>query len=69
MRKIFTYIFMLLSVFFISLNTFSASQHTQETSSLLRVGLNPWIGTGLFYVAKEKGFFCRRKGKCRTREI
>ena len=23
----------------------------------LRIGLNPWIGNGLYYIAKEKGFF------------
>ena len=27
------------------------------TSQSLRIGLNPWIGNGLYYVAKEKGFF------------
>lgn len=27
------------------------------TSQPLRIGLNPWIGQGLYYVAKEKGFF------------
>jgi NitT/TauT family transport system substrate-binding protein len=25
--------------------------------ALLRVGLNPWIGNSLFYIAQEKGFF------------
>lgn len=61
MRKIFTGAFMLFSIFFISLNSFSASQRTQETSFHLRAGLNPWIGTSLFYVAKEKGFFAAEK--------
>lgn len=31
------------------------------SSSSLKVGLNPWIGNGLFYIAKEKGFFDREK--------
>jgi NitT/TauT family transport system substrate-binding protein len=61
MRKIFTYVFLLFSVFFISFNAFSAPQSTQEASFHLRVGLNPWIGTGLFYMAKEKGFFDAEK--------
>lgn len=31
------------------------------TSQPLRIGLNPWIGNGLYYVAKEKGFFDAEK--------
>lgn len=37
-----------------------ALPNTKSTASL-RVGLNPWIGNGLFYIAKEKGFFEREK--------
>lgn len=25
----------------------------------LKIGLNPWIGNGIYYVAKEKGFFAK----------
>lgn len=31
------------------------------TSQPLKIGLNPWIGHGLYYVAKEKGFFEKEK--------
>jgi len=30
-------------------------------NATLRVGLNPWIGNGLFHIAQEKGFFDREK--------
>lgn len=31
----------------------------QQTNTPLKIGLNPWIGNGLYYVAKEKGFFAK----------
>lgn len=34
---------------------------TMAENATLRVGLNPWIGNGLFYIAQEKGFFDREK--------
>ncbi len=43
-----------------SLNTGCSSNHDNKkapSGQSLSVGLNPWIGTGLFYVAKEKGLF------------
>lgn len=42
---------------------YNISQKTElaTTSQPLRIGLNPWIGNGLYYVAKEKGFFDAEK--------
>ncbi|MEK7103052.1 MAG: aliphatic sulfonate ABC transporter substrate-binding protein [Patescibacteria group bacterium] len=31
----------------------------EQTTTPLKIGLNPWIGNGLYYVAKEKGFFAK----------
>lgn len=44
----------------VSLNAGCSSSHPNQkvpSDQSLSVGLNPWIGTGLFYVAKEKGLF------------
>jgi NitT/TauT family transport system substrate-binding protein len=41
-------------------NSAIADSRTDSAHSL-KVGLNPWIGNGLFYIAKEKGFFDREK--------
>lgn len=30
-------------------------------SAPMRIGLNPWIGNGVYYVAQEKGFFAKEK--------
>lgn len=52
----------ILSLFFIILfSIFNACTNSFAASSTLRVGLNPWIGTGLFYIAKDKGFFAAEK--------
>jgi len=42
---------------------YNASQKNElpVTSQPLKIGLNPWIGHGLYYVAKEKGFFEKKK--------
>lgn len=42
---------------------YSASQKTEvsTTGQPLKIGLNPWIGHGQYYVAKEKGFFEKEK--------
>ncbi len=42
---------------------YNASQKFEAltTSQPLRIGLNPWIGNGIYYVAKEKGFFSAEK--------
>src|SRR3989338_5341224 len=32
--------------------------HSQDSkSATLKIGLNPWIGNGLYFIAQEKGFF------------
>ena len=36
---------------------FNLSEAQSDKNRVLSVGLNPWIGTGLFYIAKEKGLF------------
>lgn len=39
----------------------SQKAEAPTTGQPLRIGLNPWIGQGLYYVAKEKGFFEKEK--------
>lgn len=43
----------------ITLFALSKVQRTDiaQNQSILRVGLNTWIGNGIYYVAQEKGFF------------
>jgi len=38
---------------------YNVSQKTDEptTGQTLHLGLNPWIGNGIYHIAKEKGFF------------
>ena len=38
---------------------YNTSQKTDAptTAQTLRVGLNPWVGNGIYHIAKEKGFF------------
>ncbi|MES2121639.1 MAG: ABC transporter substrate-binding protein [Chlamydiota bacterium] len=60
MRKLFKYLSPLLTaVLLASFTGCSNGNDSKKASSdqSLSVGLNPWIGTGLFYVAKEKGLF------------
>lgn len=42
---------------------YNVSQKTEAltTKEPLRIGLNPWIGHGEYYVAQEKGFFEKEK--------
>ncbi|KKS54224.1 MAG: ABC transporter, substrate-binding protein, aliphatic sulfonates family [Candidatus Magasanikbacteria bacterium GW2011_GWA2_42_32] len=42
---------------------YNASQKSEPptTSQPIRIGLNPWIGHGEYYIAKEKGFFGAEK--------
>jgi NitT/TauT family transport system substrate-binding protein len=39
----------------------NSKKQTATTNEPLRIGLNPWIGHGLYYVAKDKGFFDAEK--------
>jgi|SRR3989344_1504590 len=32
---------------------------SEDNVRILKIGLNPWIGNGIYYVAQEKGFFDR----------
>lgn len=42
---------------------YNASQKAEPltTSQPLRIGLNPWIGDGVYYVAQDQGFFAKEK--------
>lgn len=41
---------------------YNASQKSEPTTSQsVRIGLNPWIGHGEYYIAKDKGFFDAEK--------
>ena len=42
---------------------YNASQKVElpTTSQPLRIGLNPWIGDGVYYVAQDQGFFAKEK--------
>ena len=42
---------------FLVLFGISNAPKTKTSTEPLRIGINPWIGHGLYYVAKEKGFF------------
>jgi len=37
------------------------AEPANKPSQTLRIGLNPWIGNGIYYVAKEKGLFDAEK--------
>lgn len=45
---------LLLTAFFILC---SLSIYATPQKKIIRVGLNPWVGTALFYIAKEKKFY------------
>jgi len=59
MKKFYIGIFIvfLAAVGFILWHNASQKAEPPMASQPLRIGLNPWIGNGLYYVAKEKGFF------------
>jgi len=44
---------------FVAWYNLSQKVSPSTTNQPLRVGLNPWIGNGLYYVAQEKGFFTK----------
>ncbi len=46
---------------FLVLFGISNAPKTKTSTEPLRIGINPWIGHGLYYVAKEKGFFEKEK--------
>lgn len=63
MKKFWVGILIILVAVFGFVVWYSTSQKTESptTGQPLKIGLNPWIGHGLYYVAKEKGFFEKEK--------
>lgn len=62
MKQFFIGIFALLIIIAGFLLWSSSPKTAQPTvSAPLRIGLNPWIGNGVYYVAQDKGFFEKEK--------
>lgn len=63
MKKFWVGILIILVAVFGFVVWYSTSQKTESptTGQPLKIGLNPWIGHGQYYIAKEKGFFEKEK--------
>src|SRR5262249_30000573 len=65
MRLIMKKFLLFLSVLILAASFFvfyvSSKHRPAHSNHSLKIGLNPWIGTGLFYIAQDKGFFNAEK--------
>lgn len=57
-KKMFIAMFMAILLAF-----FSSPIFANPFEKTIRIGVNPWIGTALFYIAQDKGFFQQEKVK------